>query len=141
MPTLNLAVGLGIVRRGPHMSHARDANELLEILGQKLRPVVGDDARFCFPVALSGPLQNDLDLGFGHRLLQFPVHDLPAITVQNTAQVVKRPTYIDVGNIYVPMLMRLQRLLEPRTLLRRFPLPGRQTDSQPATALATHSTD
>ena len=34
------AVGLRIIRRCPHMRHTRDADEFLEILGNKLRPVI-----------------------------------------------------------------------------------------------------
>ena len=35
----DLAVRLRVVRRGPDMGHAGEANELLEVLGDKLRPL------------------------------------------------------------------------------------------------------
>src|SRR3984893_7457739 len=44
VPAFNLAVALGIVRRGSDMAHTGDADELLEVLGDELRSVVGDDA-------------------------------------------------------------------------------------------------
>ena len=45
VPALDLAVRLRIVRRGAHVRHARQADELLEVLGDELRPVVRDDPR------------------------------------------------------------------------------------------------
>jgi len=39
----NFSVRFGIVRRGPDVCHARDPNELLEVFGDELRPIVGDD--------------------------------------------------------------------------------------------------
>lgn len=39
-----LAVALGIIGTDPHVGHAAEADELLEVLGDELRPVVGDDA-------------------------------------------------------------------------------------------------
>ena len=43
VPTFDFSVRLGIVGRGSHVRHARDPNELLEVLGDELGPVVGDD--------------------------------------------------------------------------------------------------
>ena len=45
VPALNLPVGLRIIRRSPYMRHPAYSDELLEILGYKLRPVIGDNAR------------------------------------------------------------------------------------------------
>ena len=45
VPAFDFAVGLRIIRRGAHVRHARDADELLEVPGDELRSVVGDDAR------------------------------------------------------------------------------------------------
>ena len=45
MPAFDLAVGLGVIGRGFDVSHAGDADELLEVLGDELGAVVGDDAR------------------------------------------------------------------------------------------------
>ncbi len=43
----------------------------------------------------------------GHRLAHLPVHDVPAVAVQHAAQIVERAADVDVGNIDVPVLMRL----------------------------------
>lgn len=40
------------------------------------------------------------------------MHDIPAATVKDRAQVVKRATDIEVGDVDMPMLMRLERLDE-----------------------------
>src|SRR5215813_12235336 len=101
-------------------------NELLEVLGDELRTVVRDDARPRFRVLLLRPLQDDLVIRLGHRLPDVPVHDVPAETVQDAAQVVERPTDVQVGNIDVPVVMCCQWLRETRTLLRWLPVPFRQ---------------
>jgi hypothetical protein len=97
------------------MGHSRDANELFEIPGDELRFVVRNDPGSCFRVFLSRSFQNDFDLRFGHRFPQIPMHDRTAIPIQNAAQVIKRPTHVDVGNIDVPVLMWLRRLLKARS--------------------------
>ena len=66
MPTFDFAIRLRVIRRSPDVRHARDANELLEVFGDKLRPVVGNDSRFnagilrfrkppCCPISLNEP--------------------------------------------------------------------------------------
>ena len=47
VPAFDLAVALGVKRAGTHMGHAAQANELLEVLGDKLRTIVGDESRLC----------------------------------------------------------------------------------------------
>ena len=56
VPALDFSVRLRIVGRCPHMRHARDSNELLEVPGDELRTVVGDDARLGLRVFLFGSL-------------------------------------------------------------------------------------
>ena len=102
------------------MRHSRDSNELFEIFGDELRAVVRDDPRSRFRVVLLRSLQDDLDVRFGHRLPDVPIHDVPAETVKDAAQVVERPADVQVGNIDVPVVMGRQRLLEARALPRRF---------------------
>jgi hypothetical protein len=50
------------------MRHTRNADELLEVLGDKLRPVVRDYSRPDPRVLLFGPFQNDLNVGFRQGL-------------------------------------------------------------------------
>jgi hypothetical protein len=69
------------------------------------------------------------------------MNDRTAVAVQNAAQVVERTTHVDVGNIDVPVLMRMRRLLEPRTLARRLSLPSREQSGSlqyPPNAGRTH---
>ena len=65
------------------MRHTRDPDELLEVPRDELRTVVGDDPRPRFGVFLLCSLQNDFDLGLGHRLAQIPVHQSPAEAIQH----------------------------------------------------------
>ena len=48
VPALDLAVRLRIIRGRSDVRHARDAHELLEIAGNELRAIVGDDSRLRF---------------------------------------------------------------------------------------------
>ena len=94
------------------MRHARDANELLEIAGNELRTIIRDDAWLRFRVLFLGAFENYFDIRFPHRLAQIPMHEESTEAVQNAAQVIERAAQVDVGNIDMPVLMRLQRLLE-----------------------------
>jgi hypothetical protein len=50
--------------------------------------IVRDDPGPRFRVFLLRPLQDDFNIRLGHRLPDVPVHDVPAETVQDAAQVV-----------------------------------------------------
>src|ERR1035438_6383253 len=117
VPTLDLAVGLRVERRRFDVRHTRDSDELLEIPRDELRPVVGDDPRFCLGVFFLGSLQYDFDLSLGHRLTQIPVYDRPAIAIQHAAQIVKRAANVDVGNVDMPMSMGFQWMFKPGSFL------------------------
>src|SRR5262249_32002490 len=78
VPALDLAVALRVVRRRAHVRHATDPDELLEVPGDELRPVVRDDPRRDAREALAGPLHDLLDVHLGHRLADLPVDDVPA---------------------------------------------------------------
>src|SRR6516164_2630590 len=106
------------------MSHSCDADKLLEVPGDKLWPVVRDDPRFCFWIFLPRSLQDDFDFRFGHRFPQIPMDDRTAVTIQKAAQVVEGAAHIDVGNIDMPMLVRLGGLLEAGSFARRFAFPS-----------------
>src|SRR5262250_2188874 len=94
------------------MGHPRDADELLEVSGDELRSVVGDDPWFCLRILLPSSLQDDFDFRFGHRFPQIPMDDRTAKALQNAAQVVEGAAHVDVGNIDMPMLVRVGWLLE-----------------------------
>ncbi len=63
VPAFDFPVRLRVKRRGAHVRHPRDANELLEIPSDELRSVVGDDPRLGFRVLLLGSFQNHLFVG------------------------------------------------------------------------------
>jgi hypothetical protein len=73
--------------RSSHVGHARDPNEFLEVFGNELWAVVGDDPGLRLRVKLLGTLQDDLDARLSHRLPQIPVDDVSAAAVQNAAKV------------------------------------------------------
>src|SRR2546426_4737780 len=108
------------------MRHARDSNELFEVASDELRPVVRDDPRLCRRVLFLGSLQNYLDVGLPHRLTQVPVHDKTTVPIQKAAQVIEGPAHVDIGNIDMPMLMRLEWLLKAGSLARRLGFPPRE---------------
>src|SRR5206468_1866339 len=54
VPAFDLAVGLRIVGRGLDVGHAGDADEHLEVLGDELRSVVGDDAGMLAGILFAG---------------------------------------------------------------------------------------
>src|SRR5215472_11375332 len=72
---------------------------------------------------LLGPFQNDLNVGLGHRFPQIPMNQETAVAIQDAAKVVERRTNIQVGNIDMPMLVRLRRLFKAGPFLRRLPAP------------------
>ena len=94
------------------MSHSADPDELLEVLGDELRPVVRDDPGPRIGIPLAGPLDDRLDLGFGHALADLPVDDEPAAAIEQAAEVEERAGDVDVGDIDVPVLVGPKRLLE-----------------------------
>ena len=126
VPAFELAVALRIVRAGAHMGHATDADEFLEIPRDELRAVVGDDAGTGLGMLLLGSLQDGFDVGFFHLLPDFPMDDGAAATVQHAAQVVKGAADVEVGDVDVPMLVRLQRLDKAGSFLGRSPVTDPQ---------------
>jgi len=113
------------------VGHPRDANEFLEIPGDELRSVVGDDPGFRFRIFLPRSLQNNFDLHFGHRFTQIPMNDRTTKAIQNAAQVIEGAAHVDVGNIDVPMLVRMWWLLETAPLARRLTLPTGEQSGLP----------
>jgi hypothetical protein len=68
VPALNFSVRLGIVGSSSDVGHARYTNEFLEVLGNELRAVAGDDAWLRLRMKFLGVLQDDLDVRLAHRL-------------------------------------------------------------------------
>lgn len=124
VPAFDLAVGLGIVGCGLHVSHAADADELFEVAGNKLRAVVGDDAWCHAWIFFPSPLQDGFDLDFLHGFADLPVDDETAATIEHAAQKVKGAGDVEVTDIDVPVFVRLEWLHEASAF------PGRRTRSR-----------
>src|SRR5215510_10302815 len=92
------------------MRHTRDTNELLEILGDELRPVVADDARMFAGELFAGPLKDGLDIDFLHFFADFEVDDESAEAVEDGAEEVESAGDVEVADVDVPFLMRLEWL-------------------------------
>ena len=86
MPAFDFAVGLRIVRRGFDVGHAGDADELFEVFGDELRPVVGDDAWGFAGEGFAGALDDGFDVGFLHFVADFMVDDEAAATIEDGAE-------------------------------------------------------
>jgi hypothetical protein len=68
------------------VSQPGKSDELLEVPGDELWAVVGNDPWLGFRELLAGTLQNDLYVFLGHDLAQFPVDDEAAAAVKDAAQ-------------------------------------------------------
>ena len=130
MPAFDFAIRLRVIRRSPDVRHARDANELLEVLGDELWPVVGNNSRFKAGILLFGTFQNDLDVSLGHPLAKIPMNQETAVAIQDAAQVVERRANVQVRNIDVPMLVRLRRLFKPVPFFEGFPFHFRSSPAR-----------
>src|SRR5512133_4030037 len=105
------------------MGHSRYPDEFLEVLGNELWPVVGNDPWPGRRVFLLGPFQNDFHVSFGHLLPDLPMDDGATASIQEAAQVVEGATDVEVRNIHMPVFMGQQRLNEPGSFERRFLVP------------------
>lgn len=124
MEAFELAVALRVVGARSHVRHATDANERLEVLGEELRAVVGDDPRLLAGELFFRPLQYDLDIPLGHRFANFPVNDVAAEAIEHGDQMVERAADVDVGNVAVPVAMGRVGLVKTFSLGRAFAIPS-----------------
>jgi len=106
------------------MGHPGDADELLEVSGDELGSVVGDDPRLGIGEEFTSSLEDDLHIRLGHRLSDLPVDDEPAVAVEDAAEVVEGAVDVDVGDVDVPVVVWSRRVMEPRALLGRGELPA-----------------
>ena len=120
------------------MAHTHDPDILLEILGDELRTIVGNNMGLYLRELLMDSLQDNLNILLRHLLAQFPVNDVTAAAIQDAAQVIEGAEDIDVADINMPVFMRLQGLLEAVALTALFDVPAsKQTGSTEHTVNAT----
>ena len=70
--TLQFAIALRIVRRCPYVGHACHPDKLFEVLGDKLRAVVGNDPRGGGGMLFPGSLEDDFHICFSELLALQP---------------------------------------------------------------------
>ena len=85
MIAFQLAVALGVIRRGLDVRHATEPDEFLEVLRDKLRTVIRNNPRLGIGKLLLRPLQNDFHIPFRHLLTNLPMHDIAAKAIQDAA--------------------------------------------------------
>ena len=120
VPAFDLAIGLRVVGRCLDVGHAGDADELLEILGDELGSVVGDDPRPLVGPGFAGALEDGFDVFFLHFFADFVVNDVSAAAVEDGAEEVESAGDIEVADIDVPVLVWLEGLDEAGPLLGGF---------------------
>ncbi len=101
------SVALWVERRRANMVHIHDSDIRLEVLGHELWAIIENNARLCLREFFMGTLQDNFDILLCHFLPQFPMNDLTVTTVQNASQVIEGGENIDIGNINIPVFMRL----------------------------------
>ena len=84
------------------MRHPADADELLEVLGQKLRPIVADDPRRLLGKFLFRPLKDHQFVLLRHRAANLPMHNVAAVAVEDRREVVKRAVNVEVADVDMP---------------------------------------
>jgi len=87
------------------VSHAGRTDEFLEIFGDELRSVVGDDARCDTGVGFAGALQNGLHVAFLHLFADFMVHDEATAAVEDRAEEVESTGDVEIADIDAPVLV------------------------------------
>jgi len=92
------------------MGHPRDPDELLEIFGNELGAIVGNNPGLGFRVFLLGPLEDDFHVCLCHLLSDLPMDDRAAAAIQEAAQVVECAMDVEIRDVYMPMFMGTQRL-------------------------------
>lgn len=86
-------------------AHPALPDECLEIPGDERRPIIRNDPGSRIRVFLPGPLKNQFHIQGSHRFSNLPMKNIPAVPVQDAAQVVKGPADVQKGNVDMPMLM------------------------------------
>ena len=78
------------------MGQPCQADKLLEVLGNKLRPVVGNNPRESTRISFSSSLQDDLDVELRHRGAQFPMQQETRTAIQNRAEIEEGPDNVQI---------------------------------------------
>ena len=88
------------------------ANEVLEVFGDELRPVVRDDSGCHAGVLFATYLDNDFDIDLLHFFTNVPMDDTSAESIKDRGHEVECPGDVEVRDIDVPVFMSHERLIE-----------------------------
>ena len=88
-----------------------------------MRAIIGNDPGPGLGNGFLSPLKDNFDILLLHLFANFPMDDGAAESIEDGAKVVESTGDIEVGEVDMPMLMGLQRLLEASTFegIRRLP--------------------
>jgi|SRR5215471_2560781 len=92
------------------MSQASDPDELFEVTGNELWPIIGDNAGLYPGILLHGRLDDNFNLSLSHRATQSPMEHSSGTAVQDRTQIKGGAGEVNVRDIDMPMFMRLQGL-------------------------------
>ena len=106
---------------------AVQANEVLEVFGDELRPVVRDDSGCHAGVLFATYLNNDFDIDLLHFFTNVPMDDTAAESIKDRGHEVECPGDVEVRDIDVPVFMSHERLLKSGTLFRSLIVPFEQS--------------
>jgi hypothetical protein len=110
------------------MGHAGNADKFFEVLGDELGSVVADDAWVFAGELFAGALQDGFHVDFLHFVANLPVDDEAAVAVEDRTQEIKRTSDVEVADVHMPFLVRLQGLHEAGAFLGDVGrLPGQES--------------
>jgi hypothetical protein len=124
MSSIDLAFRLRIIRRCPHMGHLTELEKPLEILGNVLWSIIRDEPRKGMRKQLSSPLKNYLNILLCHGFTNFPVNNQPRTAFKKSAQGIILASDSYKGDVGVPILVRLKRLIEVFSFTRLRGIPA-----------------
>src|SRR5271156_6202140 len=78
------------------MGQPGHADKLLKVLGDKLRPVVGNDPRGSTRMSFLSSLQDDLDVELRHGGAQFPMDQETRTAIQGRAEIEEGPDNVQI---------------------------------------------
>ena len=109
------------------MGQPGQADEFLEVLGDKLRSVISDDSWASAWIFFPGSLQDDLDVELCHRCAQFPMQQQTRTAIQDRAEIEEGADDVQIGDIHMPVFMRRQSCWKPLPLREAFGFQRRRS--------------
>jgi len=105
------------------LNHFTESDVFLEVPGDKLRAIIGNDPGKDPWKTLPRPLNDYLHILLRHPFPDFPVNDKATVSIKEAAQIIKGSTDVEIGYIHMPVLMRVKRTLKTIALLRSLSVP------------------